>query len=44
MTIMYELERLKKVHKQDKDEYSAGIVTGLELAIDVIKNKEFYED
>lgn len=43
-----ELKRLRKHYKKEfrisKSEYVAGIIDGLDLAIEVVKNKEFYGD
>lgn len=39
-----ELERLKRHHSKDKGEYSTGLVDGFDMAINIIKNKEWYGD
>ena len=45
--ILKELKRLRKhykdEYKQSKHMYSIGVADGLDMAIDVIENKEFYE-
>jgi len=37
-----ELKRLIRHHKKDVDEYSAGIVDGFGMAIEILNHKEFY--
>lgn len=43
-----ELKRLhkhyKKEYKQTKHPYTSGVVDGLDIAISILKNKEFYGD
>jgi len=39
-----ELERLIEHYSREDNEYCIGIVDGLEMALDIIKNKEFYGD
>jgi hypothetical protein len=43
-----ELRRLKRHYKKEYKEsqhpYSIGVADGLDMAIDVIKNKKFYGD
>jgi len=43
-----ELRRLKrffnKAYKEFPDAYNAGVSDGLDMAIDILKNKKFYGD
>lgn len=40
-----ELRRLKKHYENEhQDMYFIGIIDGIDMAIDIIKNKEFYGD